>query len=145
MVRVWTVARRCRRAAHTLTQHQHGVIRTRTDTFVPRAGGSGWELQPAAESATQHQPPNYRRGALAALCGVPVPQLPGVDSADALAVHLLPRGWETSVPPNYLRYARWSAAGSIVSSASMVLSTQSLLYGLGLGAASVPAGVALNW
>jgi hypothetical protein len=58
----------------------------------------------------------------------------------------LPRGYTSgSVPSHYFDYTRWSVTASIASSAAMVLSTQSLLYAVGLGAGSIPTAAALNW
>jgi hypothetical protein len=49
------------------------------------------------------------------------------------------------VTPNYIQYVSWQAAQMVVSSASGVLSMQSLLYAIGVGAGSIPMAAALNW
>jgi len=65
---------------------------------------------------------------------------------DAGAAHFLPRGFaEGSVPPNYFDYTKWSFAAAAASSAAMVLSTQAMLYAVGLGAGAIPTAAALNW
>ena len=69
-----------------------------------------------------------------------------VRTLDAGIQHFLPRGYTTgSVPLNYFRYTKWSVLASIATSAGMVLSTQSLLYAIGLGAGAIPTAAALNW
>ena len=74
---------------------------------------------------------------------LPTPLLQPIDSA---IHHFLPRGYASgSVPLNYFDYTRWSIAAAVASSAAMVLSTQSLLYAIGLGAGSIPTAAALNW
>jgi hypothetical protein len=60
--------------------------------------------------------------------------------------HFLPRGYAVgSVPTTYFDYTKWSVGAAIASSAAMVLSTQSLLYAVGLGAGAIPTAAALNW
>ena len=59
--------------------------------------------------------------------------------------HLLPNDYKTSVPPNYIEYSKIYALGAFASSAAMVLSTQSLLYAVGLGAGAIPLSAAINW
>ncbi len=63
---------------------------------------------------------------------------------DALGVHLLPRGF-LAFQDSYFSYARWYMVGAMFGSASMVLSTQSMLYAVGLGAGAIPVAAALNW
>eukprot|EP00808_Paulinella_micropora_P009414 g67056.t1 len=65
--------------------------------------------------------------------------------------HLLPQNYPRAVSPNYLPYSLWFGAESIASSASGVLSTQSLLFasllfavGLG-GSTAIPMAAAMNW
>jgi hypothetical protein len=62
----------------------------------------------------------------------------------AIAV-FLPRDFPDSVSPNYLSYVQWQLVACVASSAGMVLSMQSLLYAVGLGAGSIPMAAALNW
>eukprot|EP00949_MAST-11_sp_MAST-11-sp1_P000331 g331.t1 len=58
---------------------------------------------------------------------------------------LLPQNFSVSVPPSYFKYTKWYALGAVASSACMVLSTQSMLYAIGLGAGAIPVAAALNW
>ncbi|GAB9470587.1 putative mitochondrial protein [Globisporangium polare] len=57
----------------------------------------------------------------------------------------LPKDAKTSVSKDYFPYAQWYFVGSIASAASGVLSMQSLLYAIGLGAGSIPTAAAVNW
>ena len=59
--------------------------------------------------------------------------------------HLLPKDYKTSVPRSYIDYSKVYAVGALASSAAMVLSTQSLLYAIGLGAGAIPLSAAINW
>ena len=63
----------------------------------------------------------------------------------SLAKHFLPKHYPHSVSPQYLRFVSWQAAQMVVSSAAGVLSMQSLLYAIGVGAGSIPMAAALNW
>lgn len=58
---------------------------------------------------------------------------------------LLPSGYPDTVSPSYLRYACWSGAAAVFGAAGGVLSMQSLLYAVGVGAGAVPLAAALNW
>ena len=64
---------------------------------------------------------------------------------DSIIIHFLPKNYRTSVPATYFTYSKWYALGAIVNSASLVLSTQSMLYAVGLGAGAIPVAAALNW
>lgn len=57
----------------------------------------------------------------------------------------LPKDAKASVSKDYFPYAQWYFVGSIASAASGVLSMQSLLYAIGLGAGSIPTAAAVNW
>ena len=58
----------------------------------------------------------------------------------------LPQGYPASVSPSYLRYSAWSASGSVLSSASGVLATSSLLVALGVSTATaLPFSAATTW
>lgn len=59
--------------------------------------------------------------------------------------HLLPQRYPDSVNEYYLSYSKWVFLGSILGTASSVLSMQCLLVSLGLGAAALPASAAINW
>eukprot|EP00288_Rhodomonas_lens_P006399 CAMPEP_0177744710 /NCGR_PEP_ID=MMETSP0484_2-20121128/29909_1 /TAXON_ID=354590 /ORGANISM="Rhodomonas lens, Strain RHODO" /LENGTH=423 /DNA_ID=CAMNT_0019259267 /DNA_START=271 /DNA_END=1542 /DNA_ORIENTATION=- len=68
-----------------------------------------------------------------------------VQQMDSVIVHFLPKNYQTSVPPSYFTYSKWYSIGAIANSASLVLSTQSMLYAVGLGAGAIPVAAALNW
>jgi Vitamin B6 photo-protection and homoeostasis len=60
--------------------------------------------------------------------------------------HLLPQRYPLSVNKHYIKYCQYQALSSISSSAIGVLSTQALLFAIGLGASTaIPAAAALNW
>ncbi|KAG0000418.1 hypothetical protein BGZ80_010622 [Entomortierella chlamydospora] len=62
----------------------------------------------------------------------------------ALAV-FLPKGFPESVTPNYWPFAKWQFIHNVAGSVTAVISTQSLLFAMGLGAGSIPMAAALNW
>jgi hypothetical protein len=62
-----------------------------------------------------------------------------------LSNHLFPKGYPNSVREGYFQYILYNIASSVTSSAGGVIATQSLLYGLGLGNASIPLAATLNW
>ncbi|KAJ0401524.1 hypothetical protein ATCC90586_003543 [Pythium insidiosum] len=64
---------------------------------------------------------------------------------DFLSDLFLPRDFRRSVTPDYFPYAKWYFVGTVASAASGVLSMQSLLYAIGLGAGSIPTAAAINW
>ena len=65
---------------------------------------------------------------------------------DRAVRHFLPAGAPASVGRNYASYAAWSVAGSVMGTASFVLSTQQLLFAVGLGsAAALPLAASINW
>ena len=57
----------------------------------------------------------------------------------------LPKGYPNSVRDGYLRYAAGTGLGTMLSSAGGVLSLQSLLVAIGMGAGSIPLAATLNW
>uniref|UniRef100_H3GYH3 Root UVB sensitive family n=1 Tax=Phytophthora ramorum TaxID=164328 RepID=H3GYH3_PHYRM len=57
----------------------------------------------------------------------------------------LPKDAHASLTKDYFPYAKWSFAGSVASCAASVLSMQSLLYAIGLGAGAIPTAAAVNW
>jgi len=57
---------------------------------------------------------------------------------DKLVHFFLPAGYPGSVSSGYLKFCSLSVAAGTASSAAFVLSTQSLLYAVGLGAGSIP-------
>lgn len=62
-----------------------------------------------------------------------------------ILIHFVPKGYPDSVTHNYLSYCKWSAMMYVFGSMCGVLSTQSLLYAVGVGSASIPLAAALNW
>ncbi|KAG0266369.1 hypothetical protein BG011_002489 [Mortierella polycephala] len=57
----------------------------------------------------------------------------------------LPKGFPETVTPNYWPFAKWQFIHNVAGSVTAVISTQSLLFAMGLGAGSVPMAAALNW
>lgn len=64
---------------------------------------------------------------------------------DVLWGLFLPKDARSSLTKDYFPYAKWSFVGSVASCASSVLSMQSLLYAVGLGAGAIPTAAAVNW
>lgn len=63
-----------------------------------------------------------------------------------VAVHLLlPDGYPHSVSSDYLNYSLWRGVQGVASQISGVLSTQALLYAVGLGKGAIPTAAAVNW
>ncbi|RLM66642.1 protein root UVB sensitive 1, chloroplastic [Panicum miliaceum] len=58
---------------------------------------------------------------------------------------LLPDGYPHSVSNDYLNYSLWRAVQGVASQISGVLSTQALLYAVGLGKGAIPTAAAVNW
>ncbi|KJE95000.1 hypothetical protein CAOG_005530 [Capsaspora owczarzaki ATCC 30864] len=67
------------------------------------------------------------------------------DTRHRLIEAFLPKGYPHSVTPNYMGYSRWQAVQSVTGTMTGVLSTQALLYAVGLGAGAIPLAGALNW
>ena len=60
--------------------------------------------------------------------------------------HLLPNGYPESVHAGYTKYVAYSFVASTASTATMVLSTQTLLLAIGVGTAhAAPIAATLNW
>jgi hypothetical protein len=57
---------------------------------------------------------------------------------DVLWDLFLPKDARASLTKDYFPYAQWSFVGSVASCAASVLSMQSLLYAIGLGAGAIP-------
>jgi hypothetical protein len=57
----------------------------------------------------------------------------------------LPKGYPSSIEKGYLNYSSYQFLGYLSSTAGSVLSTQSLLYALGLGDGAIPLAATLNW
>ncbi|XP_072985167.1 protein root UVB sensitive 1, chloroplastic [Typha latifolia] len=64
---------------------------------------------------------------------------------DMFAHLMLPDGFPHSVSGDYLEYSLWRAVQGIASQVSGVLSTQALLYAVGLGKGAIPTAAAVNW
>eukprot|EP01064_Diplonema_japonicum_P015121 TRINITY_DN22888_c0_g1_i1.p1 TRINITY_DN22888_c0_g1~~TRINITY_DN22888_c0_g1_i1.p1 ORF type:complete len:446 (+),score=65.35 TRINITY_DN22888_c0_g1_i1:69-1406(+) len=65
---------------------------------------------------------------------------------DLAMQHLLPKGYQHgSVHKNYFRYVAWYTLAATAGSMVMVFSSQSMLYGAGLGAGAIPVAAALSW
>lgn len=64
---------------------------------------------------------------------------------DAFMRLMLPEGYPQSVTNDYLDYSLWRGAQGIASQISGVLSTQALLYAVGLGKGVIPTAAAVNW
>ncbi|XP_026426771.1 protein root UVB sensitive 1, chloroplastic-like [Papaver somniferum] len=58
---------------------------------------------------------------------------------------MLPEGYPSSVSNDYLEYSLWRAVQGIASQISGVLSTQALLYAVGLGKGAIPTAAAVSW
>ncbi|KAG0483106.1 hypothetical protein HPP92_011190 [Vanilla planifolia] len=58
---------------------------------------------------------------------------------------MLPEGYPGSVSNDYLEYSIWRGIQGIASQINGVLSTQALLYAIGLGKGAIPTAAALNW
>lgn len=61
--------------------------------------------------------------------------------------YLLPQHFPHSVsrPDQYLSFCKWQSLQYVLGSMGGVLSTQSLLYAVGVGSGSIPLAAALNW
>lgn len=69
-----------------------------------------------------------------------------VNVVDRLQSIFLPRDFRTSVSQNYLSFIKWQVLSSTCGTIMGVLSTQSLLTALGMGATgALPAAATLNW
>ncbi|POM68151.1 Hypothetical protein PHPALM_15725 [Phytophthora palmivora] len=64
---------------------------------------------------------------------------------DVLWDLFLPKDAHVALTKDYFPYAKWTFVGSVASCASSVLSMQSLLYAVGLGAGAIPTAAAVNW
>lgn len=72
--------------------------------------------------------------------------LPAKYSVQRAMSVFFPQGYPHSVSASYLKYSSWSSAGSILSSASGVLATSSLLVALGVSSsAALPFSAATTW
>eukprot|EP00250_Pteridium_aquilinum_P003672 c13982_g2_i1 orf=436-2622(-) len=58
---------------------------------------------------------------------------------------MLPDGYPNSVTEDYLDYTLWRMGQNIASQINGVLTTQALLYAVGLGKGAIPTAAAVNW
>ncbi|CAM0904977.1 unnamed protein product [Alopecurus aequalis] len=58
---------------------------------------------------------------------------------------LLPDGYPHSVSSDYMQYSLWRGVQGVASQINGVLSTQALLYAVGLGKGAIPTAAAVNW
>ncbi|XP_024519515.1 protein root UVB sensitive 1, chloroplastic [Selaginella moellendorffii] len=64
---------------------------------------------------------------------------------DALKTTMLPIGYPKTVSDDYTEYTLWRMGQIIASQISGVLTTQALLYAVGLGKGAIPTAAAINW
>ncbi|KAJ1941020.1 hypothetical protein FBU59_003628, partial [Linderina macrospora] len=57
----------------------------------------------------------------------------------------MPADYKNTVTPEYIPYTKWQFIHNVFGAASGVLSTQAMLYAMGLGAGSLPLSAAINW
>lgn len=58
---------------------------------------------------------------------------------------MLPEGYPASVTSDFLEYSLWRMCQGIASQMNGVLTTQALLYAVGLGKGAIPTAAAVNW
>lgn len=58
---------------------------------------------------------------------------------------MLPEGYPDSVTSDFLEYSLWRVCQGIASQMNGVLTTQALLYAVGLGKGAIPTAAAVNW
>ncbi|XP_020096528.1 protein root UVB sensitive 1, chloroplastic isoform X6 [Ananas comosus] len=66
-------------------------------------------------------------------------------SRDLVVRLMLPEGYPDSVSCDYLEYSLWRGVQGIASQINSILSTQALLYAVGLGKGAIPTAAAVNW
>eukprot|EP00850_Spirogloea_muscicola_P023386 SM000353S13162 [mRNA] locus=s353:31753:34866:+ [translate_table: standard] len=64
---------------------------------------------------------------------------------EAAKAVLLPEGFPESVTEDYPRYTRWRMAQIVASEMNGVLTTQAMLYAVGLGKGAIPTAAAVQW
>ncbi|XP_043696079.1 protein root UVB sensitive 1, chloroplastic [Telopea speciosissima] len=68
-----------------------------------------------------------------------------VECWDVFLRLMLPEGYPQSVSTDYMEYTLWRGVQGIASQISGVLSTQALLYAVGLGKGAIPTAAAVSW
>ncbi|KAK8945969.1 hypothetical protein KSP40_PGU008109 [Platanthera guangdongensis] len=111
-------------------------------------GGKWTRLLPDS-SSDSFNVAGRERGGSTSYSGLPV-SAPGVDifwqrCRELFFRLMLPEGYPGSVSRDYLEYSLWRAAQGVASQISGVLSTQALLYAVGLGKGAIPTAAAINW
>ncbi|KAL2619915.1 hypothetical protein R1flu_000120 [Riccia fluitans] len=69
----------------------------------------------------------------------------GVQCTELVKQVFLPAGFPGSVTEDYLEFTYWRLAQIVASQVSGVLTTQALLYAVGLGKGAIPTAAAVNW
>ena len=105
-----------------------GSLQTRTRHVSRNAGH--WEVESDVKEDGAAQLPSQNGSH-----GNPVAPAALVDR---LVHFFLPAGYPDSVSDGYLRYSVLAVGAGVASSAAFVLSTQSMLFAVGLGAGSIP-------
>ena len=122
----------------SLVQQQHGVFRDRFLTYEVRSG--------KIHETTVEKGLTEAGSTVAVFPSVA--RLPTwvVSRLDIATSHLLPHACqEGSVPREYFEYLPYHFMAAVAGSMAMVFSTQSMLYGVGLGAGAIPVAAALSW
>lgn len=98
-------------------------------------------IAPKEREYTDSSPSTYFAPRFREICGSNITGL-----VDRALVHLLPKDFsKSSVPEEYFSFTARHFGAAVFGSASMVLSTQSLLVAIGLGAGALPVAATLNW
>ncbi|KAL3692472.1 hypothetical protein R1sor_006123 [Riccia sorocarpa] len=69
----------------------------------------------------------------------------GVHFTELVKQVFLPAGFPGSVTEDYLEFTYWRLSQIVASQVSGVLTTQALLYAVGLGKGAIPTAAAVNW
>ncbi|GMF09316.1 unnamed protein product [Phytophthora lilii] len=130
------------RSSRAIASQDNGFARGRTvyrvdeDKFrVEKTGGALGLWSRDTDAAEREQPPTKPAAA----------RRTGKWIYDVLWDLFLPKDARASLTKDYFPYAKWSFVGSVASCAASVLSMQSLLYAIGLGAGAIPTAAAVNW
>eukprot|EP00466_Bigelowiella_natans_P013898 jgi/Bigna1/77784/fgenesh1_pg.50_\ len=137
--------------SYKITQNVTGILGSTKRSFLVSDDGSSaipTELSNAGNEPMKHVGGGSESsaGALKALFPALSGRVPGQleRRIEAFVVHILPKRFQ-EFPQGYFAYVRWYMLAYVAGSTCMVLSTQSMLYAIGLGAGSIPMAAALNW
>eukprot|EP00938_MAST-03A_sp_MAST-3A-sp1_P003945 g3945.t1 len=98
-------------------------------------------IAPKESEYAETSPSSYFAPRMKSVCGSHITGL-----VDRALVHLLPKDFSKgSVPREYFSFTTRHFVAAVFGSASFVLSTQSLLVAIGLGAGALPIAATLNW